>query len=234
MVQIDVISGMLIPLGRIGEHHSTQVVFDISEWVTVYGEGEPALFHQRQCDIMPYPVVTTRSGNKITWVVSSGDTACLGTGRCELLYYQDDALVKSEVWKTTTEQVLVGATQDPPDVWEDYTRPVIEAAASAEESAERAEEAASKYPKISENDTWLIWNGYEYVDTGVSARSAGYTHTQYVPASVWFIQHNLDRYPSVDVVDSAGSLVRGDVKYVNSNNIEVSFQSAFAGVAYLN
>ena len=231
---VNVIPGQIIPLGRVGENKVTKVVFDFSEWVATYGEGTIALFHQRQCDVVPYPVTITVANNKASWVVSSGDTACVGTGRCELMYYSNELVAKSEVWKTDTEQVLVEATKDPPDVWEDYTRPVIEAAESAADSAARAADSASKYPKISEHYTWLIWNGYEYIDTGVSAQSSSYTHTQMVPASTWLIQHDLNRYPSVSVVDSAGSVVVGEVRYIDKNTVEVAFQSAFSGAAYLN
>lgn len=61
-----------------------------------------------------------------------------------------------------------------------------------------------------------------------------YIHTQSVPAAVWTITHNLGQYPSVTVVDSAGSAVEGDGVYVSANVITITFTAAFAGVAYLN
>ncbi len=61
-----------------------------------------------------------------------------------------------------------------------------------------------------------------------------YIHTQMVPQSIWIISHNLDRYPSVTIVDSAGTVVIGDMEYVTSNEIRVSFTSEFSGKAYLN
>lgn len=61
-----------------------------------------------------------------------------------------------------------------------------------------------------------------------------YTHTQTAPAAVWTITHNLDRYPSVSVVDSAGTVVIGDVQYQSKDVIQVAFTAPFAGVAYLN
>lgn len=61
-----------------------------------------------------------------------------------------------------------------------------------------------------------------------------FTYTQQTPASSWRIQHNLDKYPAVSVVDSAGSIVIGDVEYIDKNTVIVTFQSAFAGTAYLN
>lgn len=61
-----------------------------------------------------------------------------------------------------------------------------------------------------------------------------YTHDQAVPATTWTINHNLNRYPSVTVVDSANEEVEGETVYVSANTIECRFNSAFSGKAYLN
>lgn len=60
-----------------------------------------------------------------------------------------------------------------------------------------------------------------------------FVHQQVLPEAIWTIPHNLDGYPTLNVVDTAGSLVEGDVTYVDSNTITVSFSGAFAGFAYL-
>lgn len=57
---------------------------------------------------------------------------------------------------------------------------------------------------------------------------------QLSPSATWVIDHPLDKYPSVSIVDSAGSVVIGDVEYVSKKRIIVTFQGAFAGKAYLN
>ena len=59
------------------------------------------------------------------------------------------------------------------------------------------------------------------------------TYNQTAPASVWNVVHNLNRYPAVSVVDSAGSVVTGDVEHLSANALQVSFASAFSGTAYL-
>lgn len=69
---------------------------------------------------------------------------------------------------------------------------------------------------------------------GDDGHSATYIHTQMSALSVWSIEHNLDKYPSVDVVDSAGTVVCGNVQYVDRNHLTVEFSAAFAGMAYLN
>lgn len=61
-----------------------------------------------------------------------------------------------------------------------------------------------------------------------------FVYNQSIPSATWIITHNLDKYPSIEVVDSAGSLVEGEVTYNNNNQVTVSFIGAFSGVAYLN
>jgi len=73
-------------------------------------------------------------------------------------------------------------------------------------------------------------------DKGEPGEGAGSTYTFLQPtaATEWNIEHNLNRFPSVTVVDSAGNLAVGGVTYVDANNIDLYFSAAFAGTAYLN
>ena len=61
-----------------------------------------------------------------------------------------------------------------------------------------------------------------------------YVHTQGTASNSWTINHNLGKYPSATVVDSAGSVVVGDVNYITLNQIIVNFSSSFSGKAYIN
>ena len=63
---------------------------------------------------------------------------------------------------------------------------------------------------------------------------ATYTHHQLSSSSTWTITHNLGRFPSVTIVDSAGNVQIGEVFYSSSNQVIVSFSSPFGGKAYLN
>lgn len=65
-----------------------------------------------------------------------------------------------------------------------------------------------------------------YVDT--------YTHNQSSPASTWTITHNMNKYPSVTIVDSAGTTVDGSVDYTSLNAVTINFCGAFSGKAYFN
>tara|TARA_R110002051_G_scaffold6521_2_gene31484 strand:- start:2302 stop:3003 length:702 start_codon:yes stop_codon:yes gene_type:complete len=58
--------------------------------------------------------------------------------------------------------------------------------------------------------------------------------TQGVAASSWAITHNLEKFPSVTVVDSSGNVVIGSITHTNNNSLTVSFSSSFSGKAYIN
>lgn len=73
----------------------------------------------------------------------------------------------------------------------------------------------------------------EYVSPGTLGVDLNYTHVQ-ASSSTWVIAHSLGKIPSVTVIDSSGNKVNGDVTYTDLNNLTISFNTAFAGTAYLN
>jgi len=61
-----------------------------------------------------------------------------------------------------------------------------------------------------------------------------YRHVQAVPSNCWIVKHGLNKYPSVTVVDSAGTVVVGEVQYIDTDNAKIKFTGAFSGEAYFN
>ncbi len=61
-----------------------------------------------------------------------------------------------------------------------------------------------------------------------------FVYSQAVPATTWTVQHGLNKFPSITVVDSAKTVVVGDYTYVNNNKVTLEFSAPFAGKAYLN
>ena len=61
-----------------------------------------------------------------------------------------------------------------------------------------------------------------------------FVYEQGLPASTWVITHDLEKFPSVTVVDSANSTVEGGITYNNENELTLTFSAAFSGKAYLN
>lgn len=89
----------------------------------------------------------------------------------------------------------------------------------------------------------------EYIDQDIAAQhpdwvcfitddaynpQSTYSYDQGVAADTWHIAHFLNKYPSVTVVDSAGTTIDCTVTYINSNECELKFNAAFKGTAYLN
>jgi len=61
-----------------------------------------------------------------------------------------------------------------------------------------------------------------------------YVHDQASPSAVWNITHNLGKNAAPIVVDSAGTVVVGQIDYIDENNITLTFNGAFSGYAYFN
>lgn len=61
-----------------------------------------------------------------------------------------------------------------------------------------------------------------------------YIYDQGEAATTWTITHNLNKFPSVTVVDSGGANIMCKITYINSNQCELKFNAAFKGKAYLN
>ena len=61
-----------------------------------------------------------------------------------------------------------------------------------------------------------------------------FLHDQAIPEMDWVVQHNLNKYPSVSIVDSSGDQVEGEVHYDGINALHVKFSAPFAGRAYIN
>lgn len=61
-----------------------------------------------------------------------------------------------------------------------------------------------------------------------------YRFEQITPETTWSITHNLQKIPSVTVLDNTGNVVIGQVIHSNSNQLTLNFNAAFSGVAYMN
>lgn len=48
------------------------------------------------------------------------------------------------------------------------------------------------------------------------------------------INHNLNKFPSVTTVDTAGSHVVGDIQHINTNSFTITFTASFTGKVYVN
>ena len=61
-----------------------------------------------------------------------------------------------------------------------------------------------------------------------------YTHTQNVASATWYVNHNLNKYPSVTVTLPTGQVGVADVTYTDTNNLIITFAGDESGKAYIN
>lgn len=65
-------------------------------------------------------------------------------------------------------------------------------------------------------------------------KTTTFTFEQAIASDTWVINHNLNKYPSVTIVDTAGTQFQGRVEYIDKNNCIVYMNGATKGKAYLN
>ena len=68
----------------------------------------------------------------------------------------------------------------------------------------------------------------------LAATDKSFIYKQSVSQEEWEIDHGLDKYPSVTVVDSGETVVYGEIQYIDKNKLKITFSSGFSGKAYLN
>lgn len=75
-----------------------------------------------------------------------------------------------------------------------------------------------------------------YRDTTFTADVYKYAHVHNQPsaAAQWTVTHNLGKFPSVSVVDTANTEVIGEVEHVNDTQLVIKFSAAFSGKAFIN
>ena len=100
--------------------------------------------------------------------------------------------------------------------WDDaYDNTILSAAISGD---------VTKTLTLSQRDGGTV--SVSYTDT--------YVHTQGAPSASWAITHNMNKYPSVTIVDSGNNTVEGEIVYNTLNSLTVNFSGSFSGKAYIN
>lgn len=93
------------------------------------------------------------------------------------------------------------------------------------------------------NVTFREGNGSFIADKyyAMSFSPKGQTDKNYVSPNLNFsagvaqtITHNLNKFPSVTVVDSGGSHIVGDVQHINENSFTITFTASFQAKVYAN
>lgn len=70
--------------------------------------------------------------------------------------------------------------------------------------------------------------------SSVTVSTQTFTFEQGIASDTWVINHNLNKHPSIQLVDSSGRIFEADREYTSNNQVIVHLQSATSGFAYLN
>ena len=80
-------------------------------------------------------------------------------------------------------------------------------------------------------DGYYIFSEFQNPST---SGDSSFTYTQVTPETTWNILHNMGKFPSITVIDTADTVVTGQYTYIDNNNVTLTFSAGFAGTAYLN
>ena len=61
-----------------------------------------------------------------------------------------------------------------------------------------------------------------------------YTHEQTNASATWIVNHNLDKHPSIEIVDSAGTKIQTNRIHHNKNSLTLYFTSPTTGKVFCN
>jgi hypothetical protein len=84
------------------------------------------------------------------------------------------------------------------------------------------------------NQKTLILNQQNGDTINITWTDTNYVHDQQVASATWVINHNLGKFASIHIVDTAGDEIIGEVRYNSINQMTVTFTSLVSGKAYIN
>lgn len=61
-----------------------------------------------------------------------------------------------------------------------------------------------------------------------------YVYEQTIASDIWTVEHNLGKFPAVEIIDSVGVIMIGIVEYIDNNNLSISFDYELTGKVICN
>ena len=90
---------------------------------------------------------------------------------------------------------------------------------------------------ISNGDIWwktAMPNTWTKQGSGTGGSGdTSYLHTQSTPAATWNINHNLGKYPAVNMMDLSNNVMYGDITHIDTNNTVITLSGSMSGKASL-
>lgn len=136
-------------IGVHGENLVSTVLFDLSEWKSLFGDGIVHILHKRPKDQYPYIITPTIENNMAVWTLSEVDLAQSGSGECIYEYIvNDETKVKSRIYATHIKRDL-GDGVPTPSPWDNWLETLLKLQDKAEQAVIKASEFADKAEEAS-------------------------------------------------------------------------------------
>lgn len=132
-----------IVIGRRGTYETMQIAFDLSFLIENYGSGTAVLAIKRSQDESAYPAVVTQEDTTLLWTVNETDTAYVGSGECQLMWYVDGGLAKTIIYPMVVMRDILSTTEEPPDGYENWIESLTALGAETQQNAQNAAQSAS-------------------------------------------------------------------------------------------
>lgn len=133
----------IINLGKQGENNATKVLFDLSPFIQDYGPGVAQLAVTLPNYSTAYAAAIEQDGDIASWLVGSEWLQTAGTAQCQLSWFVNDQLAKSQIYYTRI-TASIGEGVDAPEPYDGYLQQVQAAGAQAMKGAALATEEANR------------------------------------------------------------------------------------------
>ena len=233
ILTVNVTSGAryVIPIGRVNEHRVTQIDFDVTGWIRMFGLGGAVLTVQRHGDTAPYLVPMTIVNGIASWVVSETDLAKRGIGTIQVTYTSNNRVKKSVLYNIHVERSM-GENTTAPDAYESWLAALETMTAETSANATRAEAAST----AAQESALSAGQSAESAIGSASSASASATSAQ---ESAEWSQHYAELaeqsaanagYVMFDVHDDDGQLYVVKTDSLNTLNFRVDENTGSLGV----
>lgn len=134
-----------IDLGVVQENEATEIQIDVSPWMKKWPDGIFAVNVCRPGEMEPYPANCRVEDGMLYWLVTEGELAIAGNGRCDIRLYQGTVKKKTRIAITRIHETLPGSTQEePPEAAQGWLDALNETRAEVESNTKAAKESAAK------------------------------------------------------------------------------------------
>lgn len=118
--------------------------------------------------------------------------------------------------------------------FEIHVTPDISHLATKQELEDAVEQLEEEIAQININIEGSGLIDVQRTDDATVISSKTFVFEQAIASNVWEITHNLNKRPSIQLVDSTGREFEAVKDYINDNQVVITLESATTGFAYLN